>query len=100
MIVNRLRIKHPLYNVNDDVFTYISLRNLVYHEKKKLIEVDKGVNANSLFSTRYRHSLRVNGALILCFCNGAITYRITCLARMIINNLVGNEKVEDLLNEN
>lgn len=80
------------------VHDYISFRNLVMCERKELLELEHKIAYDVYTQSRIRR-LNHKGLLIVWIMGKHRKIRLSCLTRMILSGLIGDEDFGTLLKE-
>ena len=94
--MNKIDVQNNKVVGTNDVFDYISFRNLVICEKKDLLRLEHEIAYDVYTQSRIRR-LNHKGILIVWIMGKCRRVRLSCLTRMIISGLIGDEDFETLL---
>jgi len=94
--MNKIDEKNNDVSMSCTVYDYISLRNIVLCEKEELLKLENE-NAYSVYSQSRIRSLNRKGVIIVWIMGGCRRVRLSCITRMVLSGLIGDEDIETLL---
>lgn len=97
-MMDKIDINNNNVSMEYTVYDYISLRNIVLYEKEglKRLESEK---AYDVYSKSRIRRLNRKGVIIIWIMGKYRRVRLSCVTRMILSGLIGDEDIEDLLRQ-
>jgi len=96
--MDKIDSKNNNVSMSCTAYDYISLRNYVLCEKEELIRLEHE-KAYSVYSQSRIRRLNRKGVIIIWIMGECRRVRLSCITRMILAGLIGDEDIETLLRE-
>ena len=97
-MMNKIDVKNNNVSMSCTVYDYISLRNIVLCEKEELIKLENK-KAYDVYSQSRIRRLNRKGVIIVWVMGKCRRVRLSCITRMVLSGLIGDEDIETLLRD-